>query len=224
MERAAKTVAVLRGLGFAGATSAEITLGRPHSHDHPAQSKRSPGIGKSTAAEITYGDKKGFYFFESTRKHAKREFSQKLMDVIEPSNTPRPLRRRVERRAGMGGQHPGAAHALERAEYSFKASTFGCQACGNCVLGEMEYVCPMTCPKSMRNGPCGGTHNGQCEVYPDRACIWVKVYDHAKAANRVDGLKTYIPPRKRGLQGPVPISTIIWTATTAPATQLRWST
>jgi methylenetetrahydrofolate reductase (NADPH) len=59
----------------------------------------------------------------------------------------------------------------------------------------------MTCPKSMRNGPCGGTHNGQCEVYPDRACIWVKVYDHAKAADRVDALKTYIPPRNRALQG-----------------------
>ena len=65
----------------------------------------------------------------------------------------------------------------------------------------MEYVCPMTCPKNMRNGPCGGTLNGQCEVIPEKPCIWVAVYDRAKAAHRVDELKTYIPPRNRALEG-----------------------
>jgi hypothetical protein len=40
-----------------------------------------------------------------------------------------------------------------------------------------------------------------CEVLPDRPCIWVKVYERAKAANRVDELATYIPPRNRALQG-----------------------
>ena len=78
---------------------------------------------------------------------------------------------------------------------------FGCKACGNCVLGEMEYVCPMTCPKNLRNGPCGGTLNGQCEVLPDKACIWVNVYEHARATKRVDDLKVFIPPRNRDLQG-----------------------
>jgi hypothetical protein len=98
-------------------------------------------------------------------------------------------------------KRPLAAHALERLELLGKKSTFGCQACGNCVLGEMEYVCPMTCPKNLRNGPCGGTFNGQCEVYPEKACVWVKVYDTARAANRVQGLKLFIPPRNRALQG-----------------------
>ena len=46
----------------------------------------------------------------------------------------------------------------------------------------MEYVCPMTCPKNLRNGPCGGTLNGQCEVIPEQACIWVEVYKRAQAA------------------------------------------
>ncbi len=32
-------------------------------------------------------------------------------------------------------------------------------------------------------------------------CIWVKVYDTAQSANRVDELKVYIPPRNRALQG-----------------------
>ena len=97
--------------------------------------------------------------------------------------------------------HPSAAHALERAEYAFKSSAFGCQACGNCVLGLMEYVCPMTCPKNLRNGPCGGTLNGQCEVFPDKPCVWVKVYERAQAADRIEELKIYIPPRDRSLEG-----------------------
>jgi methylenetetrahydrofolate reductase (NADPH) len=65
----------------------------------------------------------------------------------------------------------------------------------------MEYVCPMTCPKNLRNGPCGGTLNGMCEVIPEKPCIWVKVYETAQAANRIEELKTYIPPRNRALQG-----------------------
>jgi methylenetetrahydrofolate reductase (NADPH) len=65
----------------------------------------------------------------------------------------------------------------------------------------MEYVCPMTCPKSMRNGPCGGTFNGMCEVIPDKPCIWVEVYENAQAANRIDELRTYIPPRDLSLKG-----------------------
>jgi hypothetical protein len=45
-----------------------------------------------------------------------------------------------------------------------------------------------------------GSLDGQCEVLPDKACIWVNVYEHARAANRVDGLIVFIPPRNRDLQ------------------------
>ena len=93
------------------------------------------------------------------------------------------------------------AHLVERGEFAVKQSLFGCHACGNCVLGLMEYTCPMTCPKNMRNGPCGGTHQGQCEVYPDKPCIWVQVYERAEAGRRVDELKTFIPARHRELEG-----------------------
>ena len=101
---------------------------------------------------------------------------------------------------GWIDRRPAAASALEKMELAFKAPVFGCKACGNCVLGEMEYVCPMTCPKSMRNGPCGGAMDGQCEVV-DQPCIWVNVYDRAKSAGRIGDLKTFIPPPNRALQG-----------------------
>jgi methylenetetrahydrofolate reductase (NADH) len=82
-----------------------------------------------------------------------------------------------------------------------KSPAFGCQECGNCILGNIQHVCPQTCPKQLRNGPCGGTNNGQCEVIPEQPCIWVKVYDRAKASNELDLLKVYVPPPDRALKG-----------------------
>lgn len=33
----------------------------------------------------------------------------------------------------------------------------------------------MTCPKGLRNGPCGGTLDGLCEVLPDQPCVWTRI-------------------------------------------------
>ena len=98
-------------------------------------------------------------------------------------------------------RQPLFAHLLERAEFAFKSPVYGCQACGNCVLPDMQYVCPQTCPKQLRNGPCGGTSDGQCEVIPEKPCIWVGVYERAKAAGELDSLKVYVPPPDRSLKG-----------------------
>ncbi len=62
-------------------------------------------------------------------------------------------------------------------ERVIKAPIFGCRMCGQCVLHSTGMVCPMTCPKNLRNGPCGGVRlDGSCEVYPERKCIWVNAY------------------------------------------------
>ena len=35
--------------------------------------------------------------------------------------------------------------------------------------------CSMNCPKTIRNGPCGGVRaNGHCEVKPEMRCVWVE--------------------------------------------------
>ena len=36
------------------------------------------------------------------------------------------------------------------------------------------------CAKNQRNGPCGGTREGLCEVY-DSECIWSQAYERLKA-------------------------------------------
>jgi len=39
----------------------------------------------------------------------------------------------------------------------------------------------MTCPKNLRNGPCGGVReNGNCEIIPDAPCIWVQAWDRSR--------------------------------------------
>jgi len=56
-----------------------------------------------------------------------------------------------------------------------KGRLFDCQMCGECVLSSTGMVCPMNCPKQLRNGPCGGVRqDGRCEVLPDMPCVWVE--------------------------------------------------
>jgi methylenetetrahydrofolate reductase (NADPH) len=71
-----------------------------------------------------------------------------------------------------------AAHLLEQAA---KVPMFKCRDCGDCSLPDIAYVCPESiCAKNQRNGPCGGTRDGLCEVY-DSECIWSQAYERLKA-------------------------------------------
>jgi hypothetical protein len=66
-------------------------------------------------------------------------------------------------------------------EAAAKKLMFGCQTCGQCLLHENGMTCPMRCPKTLRNGPCGGVRlNGHCEVYPERWCVWYRAYHRSQ--------------------------------------------
>ena len=61
--------------------------------------------------------------------------------------------------------------------------------CGQCTLPVTGYACPMTCPKQLRNGPCGGVgSDGSCEVYPDLRCVWLVAFERAEAGGRAADL------------------------------------
>ncbi len=71
--------------------------------------------------------------------------------------------------------------AFLRAEEVTKGALFDCHMCGQCILQQTALVCPMRCPKGMRNGPCGGPSlDGMCEVYPEKACVWVEIYERSR--------------------------------------------
>ena len=67
-----------------------------------------------------------------------------------------------------------------------KVPLFGCRHCGECLLSTTAFICSQNCPKRLRNGPCGGTGpNGTCEVYPDRKCVWFRIYRRSRLLHRV---------------------------------------
>ena len=62
-----------------------------------------------------------------------------------------------------------------------KEAIFDCQMCGQCILHSTGMTCSMTCPKNLRNGPCGGVRvNGHCEVKPEMRCIWVEAFERSQ--------------------------------------------
>jgi len=87
---------------------------------------------------------------------------------------------------------------LRTLERWIKSFLFYCKMCGDCTLPESTYVCPQSgCPKRLLNGPCGGSRNKTCEVFPDRFCFWVRVYDRLEknATIRLLGDTPYLPPK-----------------------------
>lgn len=83
---------------------------------------------------------------------------------------------------------------VEAVERAVKGALFGCRMCGNCLLQETAFICPMECPKGLRNGPCGGSTPEHCYVDPTRPCIWYKIYQRAEKLGRTDKLMEVLPP------------------------------
>lgn len=79
------------------------------------------------------------------------------------------------------------------AEHAGKVALFGCKDCGDCSLPDIAFLCPESaCAKNQRNGPCGGTRDGKCEV-ADFDCIWSRAYDRAKYEGRSEALLDHAP-------------------------------
>ena len=76
-------------------------------------------------------------------------------------------------------------------EKVIKGALFDCQMCGQCALSSTGMSCPMNCPKSIRNGPCGGVRaDGYCEVKPEMRCVWVEGWEGAQRMKNGDAIST----------------------------------
>jgi hypothetical protein len=96
-----------------------------------------------------------------------------------------------------------AVSLLTRAEHAVKGPVWGCKMCGQCVLHSTGLTCPMNCPKTLRNGPCGGVRaDGSCEVKPEMRCVWLKAVERSQKLplwrDHIDELR---PPVDNSLQG-----------------------
>ena len=71
-----------------------------------------------------------------------------------------------------------------------------CIMCGDCIQDLFEGVCPISrCPKSMLNGPCGGSIDGKCEVSEELDCIWNIIYKRLKEKGQLKRLKEIKKPK-----------------------------
>ncbi len=84
-----------------------------------------------------------------------------------------------------------------------KGLLFDCRMCGVCTLHDTGMTCPMTCPKQMRNGPCGGVRpDGKCEVIPEMDCVWGLAWERSERMPRFgEGIQVIQPPVDRQLEG-----------------------
>ena len=91
-------------------------------------------------------------------------------------------------------RQPFKKRALAAIELAVKSPMFGCRMCGNCLLQETAFICPMECPKGLRNGPCGGSTPERCYVDESRPCIWYKIYERSFQLGREALLLEVLPP------------------------------
>ena len=90
--------------------------------------------------------------------------------------------------------------AIER---TVKGFLFDSKSCGQCTLGSTGMACPMNCPKTLRNGPCGGVRqNGGCEIKPEMTCVWVNAWHGSQQIGNIeDTIKVIQPPVDNRLKG-----------------------
>ena len=91
-------------------------------------------------------------------------------------------------------REPLQRRMLASLERVVKGPLFGCRMCGNCLLQETAFICPMECSKGARNGPCGGSTEKHCYVDETRHCIWYEIYERAFKMGREEILLEVLPP------------------------------
>jgi methylenetetrahydrofolate reductase (NADPH) len=205
IELAAKHVAVARGLGYDGVYLGGHANAETYREIIDIADSYSGERWQRFAREISFPFDDEFYFFEPDERTGLSS-DRPSAAYLEPRRLRRtalrtPLRYRFSRRlhGALFDDHaplfpaarafyraleraprplPRAAHGLEQA---VKVTLFSCRDCGDCSLPEIAYVCPESiCAKNQRNGPCGGTRDGLCEVF-DSECIWSQAYERLKA-------------------------------------------
>jgi methylenetetrahydrofolate reductase (NADPH) len=204
LEFAAKQLVVARGMGFRGiylsghrdASEIGRVLEMADAHD--------PADWRALVKDVSWGLPGSFQPFESDGNGLSTD---ELNRAYAASLTPA-ARRRARRGVDLGYKVNRTLHArafepgtpgfrtwtgifekVERRhldkpfhllEQAVKAPMFDCRDCGDCSLPDIAYLCPEShCQKNQRNGPCGGAHDGLCEV-PGHTCIWSDAYRRMK--------------------------------------------
>ena len=209
--RAAKMYAIAKGMGYAGAHIGGHNISYSVVESIIDQGEELAPNWQDLVAEFNYPEDNGYYYFSKEEKTGLN---------TEPEST-RPWKRRVPLMyrfsrlahvvlfnpksivfkmlvpfAKFVDKRPRFSKFFYFFEHIAKVVMFDCQGCGDCGLFDVAFLCPMSqCPKQQRNGPCGGSHDGWCEVYPDeRECVWVRAYSRLKRFGEEKSIGEHVVP------------------------------
>ena len=214
VERAARLAVVLKGLGYQG-----IHVGGVHKSFTTLEAildrmEQIENRWREFLSDFDYPQKNGFYVFEENALEGSpssiRPSPDSRATLLEKTHF-QALRMmhelffRFESPLAPGlraictrlDATPDGRRLAFLIEDPLKKWLLSCKGCGDCGIQHLAFLCPESqCPKHIRNGACGGSSNGRCEVYPDRPCVWVRVYNRLAAVGRTQEMaRTFVAPR-----------------------------
>ena len=212
LQRSAKLIAVLKGLGFHG-----VHIGGPNLKYEDVEwliekSKEYASNWQEWVQEFDFPQRGGFYLFKKDNHTGlnteeltppepppRKQISHRMMRFFHHFIfTPNAPFHRTARGFFSGIDGTRLEFPVTEAEYIMKFLTSRCRRCGDCTLAEMAFLCPQSqCAKFLFNGQCGGSTEGWCEVFPGKKrCIYVRAYERLKPYGEEKSLSNeYIPPR-----------------------------
>ena len=213
MLRAARLYAIMKGMGFSGVHIGGHNIKYEQVEEIIARGEELVAQWPELFRYFDYPLENGFYYYE-------RDPATGLNKEHPVERSTRPPAAKVEGIYGVsnfvhhvmfepgekcygfmqwlcgkaaGGQGEAVLHKME---HLTKVILYDCRDCGDCALIDLAYVCPMSqCPKKQRNGACGGSFQGWCEVYPgQRLCAYVRAYARLKSKGKESQLEENILP------------------------------
>lgn len=200
LERGAKMVAILKGIGYDGAHLSGPQLRYEHVAQLLERSDEISPYWNNFIGEFMFPEEWRYWYFKKDPVTG--------LNLAEPDGggiRPRPgirealsfwlgdnLHRLAFEQcgkffgplrflAGYIDKRAALRDGLTHFEHIIKSISYDCQDCGDCMLKETAFICPQSqCAKFLFNGPCGGSMDGWCEVWPGKKrCIYVRAYERS---------------------------------------------
>lgn len=210
LDRAAKTYAMAKGMGYAGAHIGGHGMTYEMVEYIINKGEELSSNWQDLVAEFDFPQKNGSYLFQkdpATGLNLDKPAARNAKGTHPPIylfarlahatlfNPDSIVFKAFKPIVKFADTSPALKTIFESFEHINKVAFFSCMNCGDCGLFDVAFLCPMSqCPKNQRNGPCGGSYEGWCEVNPDKKCVWVRAYERLKGHNEEDSIGDYIVP------------------------------
>jgi len=221
IEFAAKQIAISRGLGYRGAYLGGVHEFKSIEKILAVERSFGPDEWKQFAREIQFSRPGEFFYYDANpatglanpeRETSRPPASGRQVTMVyaisklahstmfEVGKPVARLGARLCAHARDPMQGPAPMRALEKLG---KSVLYHCKDCGDCSLPDIAFLCPESqCAKNQRNGPCGGTREGRCEVNGFGDCIWLRAYERLKHDGGDEHMLDHAPVvQNQGLRG-----------------------